>query len=151
MAAKLLRPVGLQAFTVRGGGSAGQGDRSGSDLETTGMGHAAVGRRQWGVGLPRCHVRLSSRCFAELLYFCVSENLQATAPPGTQIPIREGHSGMRPRPPLLFPSETSLRVTSPSTAVILKSCLGSAPRISLDPWEKVGWPCSLRSVVFKLL
>lgn len=43
MAAKLLRPVGLQAFTVRGGGSAGQGDRSGSDLETTGMRRGAVG------------------------------------------------------------------------------------------------------------
>lgn len=44
VAAKLLRPFGLQAFTTRGGGSAGQGDRSGSDLETTGMGYRAVGR-----------------------------------------------------------------------------------------------------------
>ena len=43
MAAKLLRPVGLQAFTARGGGSAGKGDRSGSDLETTGSGRGAVG------------------------------------------------------------------------------------------------------------
>ena len=43
MAAKLLRPVGLQAFTARGGGFAGKGDRSGSDLDTTGWGRGAVG------------------------------------------------------------------------------------------------------------
>lgn len=70
--------------------------------------------------------------------FLLSENPHAVAPPGTQVPITEDHSGMRSRPPFLFPSETRLRVTSPSTAVILKSCRGSGPRISLegDPLEK---------------
>ena len=46
MAAKLLRPFWLQAFTTRGGGSAGQGDRSGSDLRPQGLGAG-----QWVVGL----------------------------------------------------------------------------------------------------
>ena len=46
VAAKLLRPFWLQAFTTRGGGSAGQGDRSGSDLRPQGLGAG-----QWVVGL----------------------------------------------------------------------------------------------------
>lgn len=72
--------------------------------------------------------------------FVLSEDLQAMAPPGTQVRSTEDHSGMPSGPPFLFPSETRLRVTSPSTAVILKSCRGSGPRILLevDPLEKSG-------------
>lgn len=80
VAAKLLRPFGLQAFTARGGGSAGQGDRSGSDLETTGMGYRAVARGPALMSGPSLQQVL---CGAVVFLF--DENLQATGPPGTQI------------------------------------------------------------------